>query len=304
MRAVKGVLEVVSLQNQSGIPFHDEVVKVVHRSVLEFLQKKQYQEDICPHLVGFDMPDFYRQSLLAKLKYIKPVEHLYFNFSPFSYKNGRIQSDLLQLIQSFAGSELQHFSSHFYGFLDQLAILIAARVPANGTDGIPAAHQFVHSDLIWDRSSLGSIVSDPSKYVRFYAIGLRAYEYISRDKEFAALEPKDRYRGRDEMLSFAMYGFLDRSLNISPELQARKLAHCFENGIRSNSLGGMQGTVSCWQHMFWSLMVTLPYSKRGMQGFEPIIRTFLLYGAGPYFFLSFGPQSGDYEGEETICVTP
>ena len=196
-------------------------------------------------------------------------------------------------------------STRFCGFLDQLACVVIARVPAEKTGSILA-------DLprSWSRNSriLQSVsVTDchPSTYIRFYAMKYGLYEYFLGNTADGVVEPHHRHRERDEILSFALSTVSWPSVfSIIQDRLAKTLGYCFEHGISANSRGGFLGTASCWQRVIWTLMATTKDWKTPGFEFEPIIRVFLLYGAEPYFWLRFGPRYRNKEGQEFICVVP
>jgi hypothetical protein len=138
----KGFLEVVPMSNKSGVAFREEVVKLVHRSLAEFLQKEETQKRMAPHLVGFDMLNFHCQSLVAELKSIDVDEHPY-----FTNEDSYFETDLEQCLNFFSDLESPD-STRFCNFLDQLACVVIARVPAERTGSIST-----NLPISWSRSS-------------------------------------------------------------------------------------------------------------------------------------------------------
>jgi hypothetical protein len=290
----KGFLEVVSVSNEYGIAFRKEVLKFIHRCLAEYLQKKETQEKIAPHLVDFDIFDFHCQSFVAELKSLEPDDHY------FTRDHSQFGLDIEQCVKQFSNSEPDN-SARFYSFLDQLAGVVTARLPAERKGSIST---YLPTSWSYNTRSMNPVtITDchPSTYIRFYAIEYGLYEYLLRDEAESLMEPHYRHRERNESLVFALQTIsYPLWFNASQDRQAKILGYCFENGISANSHGGFSRTASCWQRVIWTLMTTSP-SWKALE-FEPMIRVFLLYGAEPYLWLRFGPRYKSNKGEKLVRV--
>jgi len=296
----RGILEVVSRSNTHGIPFREEVVKLTHRSLAEYLQKEAIQERMAPYLAGFDLLDFHCQTLVAELKSVEPNMSKYFT----SEKSG-FEQDVHACFRLFLLAPPSN-SIHFCGFLDQLATVAVARVPT-GTLG---------STRVWFLRSLSSrqrflnsiiVTHHPSEYLQFYAAGYGLHEYLSTRPAIGMQFHRWGYQDfdRDGILQFALQVVGGRRdlYQASEDRMTKTLGYCFEHfGISANTKGGLSGEGTCWQRVLWALMVTGPSDKAPDLKFEPLIRVFLLYGADPDFYLDFRFRFTREDGEEFVRV--
>jgi hypothetical protein len=302
----KGFLEVVSMSNESGVAFREEVVNLVHRSLVEFLQKEDTQKRMASHLVDFDILNFHCQSLVAELKSVDVDELYYFTKGNrhFHVSGSSFTTDLEQCLTLLSDSESPD-STRFCSFLDQLPCVDIARAPAERTGLISA-----YLPGSWSYSSrtlqpVNVLDCHPSMQIRFCAMKYGLYEYFLRNTADGVVELHHRHLERDEMLSFALTTVSNPYyFSIIQDRLVKTLGYCFEHGISANSCGGFSRTPSCWQRVIWTLMATIEEWKAPGFEFEPLIRVFLLYGAEPYFWLRFGPRYRNKEGQEFIRVVP
>jgi hypothetical protein len=286
----KGFLEVVSPPNHFRATFRKEVVKFVHRSLAEYFQKEDTQERMAPHLVDFDMLDFYCQSLVAELKSTELNAYVL---------DVLVRNDLRCCMELFFRSEPPE-SARFCSFLDQLVSVVTARVPAGRTGTISAA---LRQEIFGDQKyqvRVSNFNCHPSTQIRCYAVKYGLYEYFSRNAAACVVGPH-RHREPDEVLAFAIEAAW-HLVSVSVDRQVKTLGYCFEHGISANSRGGFSGTASAWQRIVWTFMQMRPRWRRPDLEFEPVIRVFLLYGAEPHFWLRFGPRYRSNAGQEVVRV--
>jgi hypothetical protein len=295
----RGILEVVSRSAESveyGIPFREETVKLTHRSLGEYLQKKAVHERMAPYLVDFDVLNFHCQALVAELKSVEPNLSKYFtsNFSGF-------ELDLSACFRLFCDTQPDN-SIRFCKFLDQLAIVVIARVPTGTLGSREVGFPESWSSQLRSMENV-QISCHPSAHVRFYAVEYGVYEYLSTRPAIGV--QVHQHGERDEILPLALHVVSDSpQFKISQDNLTKILGYCFEHGISANSKGGLLGKGTCWQRALWTLMATPPSWKAFHFEFEPIIRVFLLYGADPNFYLTFGSRHTSYNGKELIKVVP
>jgi hypothetical protein len=287
----KGFLEVVSHKDSTYRPFRTEIVKFVHRSLDEFLQKRDIQDRMAPYLVGFDALDFHRQALLAELKSIGWTEEYYIEHGRFGF-----QSDVEISMQLFTHSRSSD-SARFCIFLDQLALIVNSQLPP-GKKG----YVEVYMPFTWGVDSRGiqtaKVQSHPAAQIRFLAAMYGIYEYM----EWKPIESvTQESHEKDEMLAFVQNPATYR-ISIPQDRLVKTIVYCFEHGISANCNTIFSGIGSYWQRILWENIVATPNWKFESLEFEPTIRVFLLYGADPYFWLQFGPQYKDEDGQKVIRV--
>ncbi|KAI9768161.1 MAG: hypothetical protein M1840_004991 [Geoglossum simile] len=280
----KGFLDVLSpLKNARGPLCRREVAKFAHRSLAEFLQRKDIQEEMAPHLVGFDGFDFCCQALTAELKSTDHEDYY------FTSMESRFGFDIQGRISAFTSLEPPN-SARFYSFLDDIARIVSAQVLAERKGFVSFFLPGQWSCRITHAIIISITDYHPSMHIRFYAAQYGLYEYLLGSAADGAVEPR-RHREHDETLGFALtvaHGFPSTYFSLDRFLKT--LGYCFENGIAANSRGGHWGPVTYWQH--------IPFES------EPLIRVFLLYGADPYFWLRFEPDHRSIEFRGAVRVAP
>jgi hypothetical protein len=294
----RGILEVISRSRTHGIPFREEVVKLTHRSLAEYLQKEAIQERMAPYLAGFDLLDFHCQTLVAELKSVEPNVKKY-----FAGEGSGFELDIHACFPLFWIAPPSN-SNRFCRFLDQLPIVAVARVPT-GTLGATRVFFFASSGFASKSRNYFIVTYHPSEFLELYAAGYGLYEYLSTRRIIGVQLHRDIER--DGILQFALQvvGDDDEIYKVSEDRMTKTLGYCFEQyGISANTEGWLFGEGTCWQRVLWSLMVNRPSTKALGFESEPLIRVFLLYGANPNFYLDFGSRFTRKDGEEFVQVFP
>ncbi|KAF4630923.1 hypothetical protein G7Y89_g7210 [Cudoniella acicularis] len=284
----RGILEVVSQPYTlyKKVAFREEFVKLTHRSLAEFLQKKTTQERMAPCLVGFDIPDFYCQSLVAELKSIN------LDWSEYSMnKNSTFFYDISDRVRLYS-YEIRN-SSRLYNFLNQVADTAIANVPT-GPTGYASAYMSIP---LWE-VPIDYIKCHPSAYIPILAVTFGMYEYLST---ISIVSIQSLSRGEyDKVIMFALQNLQKpNSRNL-----VKILGYLFEYGISANSRHGFQ-RYTCLQYTLWVLISgTNSMHWESPLQIEPTFRVFLLYGTNPDFYLVFGPRNVSHKGEALIEVFP
>jgi hypothetical protein len=299
----RGILEVISRSKTHGMPFREEVVKLTHRSLAEYLQKEAIQERMAPYLAGFDLLDFHCQTLVAELKSVEPNMSKY-----FTSKESGFELDIRACFRLFWIAPPSN-SIRFCRFLDQLAIVAVARVPT-GTLGSTrvfflASWGFaLRGSALRGRTSI-VVTNHPSECLQFHAAGYGLYEYLSTRPTIGVQLDNDIERDGILLFALQVVGGIEEFYKASEDRMMKTLGYCFEHfGISANTKGWLSGKGTCWQRVLWVLMITRPSDKAPDLEFEPLIRVFLLYGADPNFYLDFRSRFTRKDGEEFVQVFP